>query len=212
MLKVLFRRTVMVLLLLLIASPVCAGGIGIFFTGGDVEAEWDGDITSIKSDGWHRDFGLTIDSNLATDRLFNYRMELGRAEWEVDSFNNSGVDADLDGLVMTHTFGFGGLIAPPVRLWFGPELRFTRLDGELDGVTAARDIDLFGYGLGAAVGLNYNLPGRLTLAAKSGFVMMRYLGNGPNWDGSVWQNSDYDVDEDLVYLGVSMYFRTTSNR
>ncbi|ALC16302.1 hypothetical protein DSOUD_1523 [Desulfuromonas soudanensis] len=211
MFKVLLCRSMSALLLLLLSSPVYAGGIGIFLSGGEVEAKWDGDITAVDSDGWHRDFGLTIDSNLATDRLFNYRMELGRAEWEIDSFNKPGVDAELDGLVMTHTFGFGGLIAPPLRLWFGPELRFTRIDGELDGETA-RDIDLFGYGLGAAVGLNYNLPGRLTLAAKSGFVMMRYLGNGPNWNGSSWQSSDYDIDEDLVYLGVSMYFRTTSNR
>jgi len=197
---------------LLWASSAWAGGLGLFVSGGKADAEWDGDYTSVDADGRHRDFGFTVDSNLETDRLFNYRLELGRAEWEVDDFANQGVDADLDGLVMNHDFGFGGLIAPPVRFWFGPELRFTLLDGELDGVPGARDIDLFGYGLGAAVGVNVNLPGRLTLSAKTGAVMMRYLGNGPDRSGGTWVSSDYDIDEDLVYLSLSIFFRTTSSR
>lgn len=205
--KSLLRHGLMVLLLLVIATPGYAGGIGMFISGGEVEAEWDGDIGNFDSDGKHRDFGFTVDSNLSTNRLFNYRLELGRARWDIDNFNNQGVDGDLEGLVMNHDFGFGGIIAPSVRLWFGPEIRFTILDGELDNVVA-RDIDLFGYGFGAAGGVNVNLPGRLTLAAKTGFVMMRYIGDGPNWDGSGWQNSDYDIDEDLAYLSLSMYFRT----
>ena len=110
---------------------------------------------------------------------------------------------------MNHNFGFGGLITEDLRLWFGPELRITLLDGELENVVA-RDIDLFGYGVGGAVGLNYNLPGRLTIAAKGGFVLMRYLGRGPNDNAGTWQSSDYDVDEDLVYVGISMFFRTKS--
>ena len=207
-----WNRLVMILLLLLFAGPVHAGGIGLFVSGGEVDAEWDGDYASVESKGRHRDFGFTIDSNPDSDRLFNYRLELGRAEWEIDDFDNRGVDADVDGLVMNHDFGFGGLIAPPVRFWFGPELRFTLLEGELDGFPTARDIDLFGYGFGAAVGINVNLPGRLTFSAKTGAVMMRYLGDGPNWDGSGWRNSDFDVDEDLVYLSLSMFFRTRSGR
>lgn len=210
-LKISLRWAGMLLLLLLIGSPVYAGGIGLFVNGAKAEAEWDGDIISVDSDGRHRDYGFVIDTNLVTDDLFNYRMELGRADWEIDNFNGRSIDADLEGLVMNHAFGFGGLIAPNLRLWFGPELRITLLDGELSGVVA-RDIDLFGYGVGAAIGLNINLPGRLTIAVKSGAVSMRYLGRGPNWDGGGWQSSEYDVDEDLVYLGVSMFFRTKSSR
>ena len=194
-------------MVLLTTTPAAAGGIGLFISGGSVDAEWDGDYSNTEFEGQHRDFGFAVDSNLNTDRLFNYRLEFGRAEWELDNFNGRGVGADIDGLVMNHDFGFGSQIAPSVRLWFGPELRLTLLEGELDGINA-RDIDLFGYGIGAAVGVNFSLPGRLTLAAKSGFVMMRYLGDGPNWNGVAWRNSDYDVDEDLVYLGVSLFMRT----
>jgi hypothetical protein len=199
-----------VLVFLFVASPVYAGGIGMFVNGGEIEAEWGGDYRTIDSDGKHLDYGFTVDSNLATDRLFNYRLEFGRAEWKLDNFNATGFKADMDGLVMNHDFGFGGLITEDLRFWFGPELRFTLLDGELKNVVA-RDIDLFGYGVGAVAGLNYNLPGRLTIAAKGGFIMMRYLGRGPNWDGAIWRSSDYDVDEDLVYVGVSMFFRTKSS-
>mgnify|MGYP001435639710 CR=1 FL=1 len=207
----LIKPSMILIFLLLMAAQAHAGGIGLFLSGGEVDAEWDGDYTNIESEGTHRDFGFTVDSNLNTEKLFNYRLELGRAEWEPGNFNNRGVEADIDGLVMNHDFGFGSMIAPSVRLWFGPEIRLTLLEGELEGVNA-RDIDLFGYGFGGAVGVNFSLPGRLTLAAKTGFVMMRYLGDGPNWTGSTWQNSDYDVDEDLVYVGVSMFFRTRSTR
>jgi len=199
------------LLMLLLAAPVYAGGLGLFVSGAERDAEWDGDYTNTEFEGVHRDFGFTVDSNLATDRLFNYRFEFGRAEWSFDDFNGiQGVGGEVDGLVMNHDFGFGGMVAPNVRLWFGPEIRMTLLDGELDNVPT-RDIDLFGYGFGGALGVNVNLPGRLTVAAKSGFVMMRYLGDGPNWDGLSWRNSDYDIDEDLVYLGLSIFFRTRSS-
>jgi len=197
------------LLILLLAVPVYAGGLGLFFSGAELDAEWDGDYTNVESEGEHRDFGFVVDSNLATDRLFNYRFEFGRAEWSFDNFNGQVADGEVDGLVMNHDFGFGGMVAPSVRLWFGPEVRLTLLDGEVDGLISG-DIDLFGYGVGGAVGVNVSLPGRLTLAAKTGFVMMRYLGDGPNWNGVGWMHSDYDVDEDLVYLGVSIFFRTRS--
>jgi hypothetical protein len=198
-----------VLVFFFMASPVYAGGIGMFVQGGEVEAEWDGDYLTTNVDGKHLAYGFTVDSNLATDRLFNYRLEFGRSEWVLNDFNAQGVKAKMDGLVMNHDFGFGGLLTENVRFWFGPELRFTLLDGELKNVPLARDIDLFGYGVGAVAGLNYNLPGRLTIAAKGGFIMMRYLGRGPSWNGA-WQSSDYDIDEDLVYVGVSMFFRTKS--
>jgi len=207
MISVLIRRCILLVLFLLVVTPVYAGGIGLFLNAGSVDARWDGDAPTQEFKGEHLDFGFAVDSNLDTDRMFNYRMEFGRAAWKIDHFDNQNAEADIDGLVMSHTFGFGGLLTDNVRLWFGPELRFTLLDGQLEN-EVARDIDLFGYGVGAVIGLNFNLPGRLTIAAKGGYVMMNYYGNGPNWNGSSWQSSSYDVDEDLVYLGVSMFFRS----
>jgi hypothetical protein len=207
--SILLRRAAILLCLLFVTVPVYAAGFGIFVNGSQVDAEWDGDLTTFDSEGRHIDYGFAIDSNLAADRLFNYRFELGRAEWNVTNFNDQGIDAEMEGVVMNHDFGFGGLITDNVRFWFGPELRFSLLDGELKN-TIARDIDLFGYGLGAAIGLNVNFPGRLTLAAKGGFVQMRYLGRGPHKDGISWTSSDYDVDENLLYLGFTMFFRTKS--
>ncbi len=200
-----------VVVLLLVASPVYAVGFGLFVNGGDVGAKWDGDYLNADLDGQHLDFGFALDTNLATDRLFNYRIELGKAYWQIDNFNNQSVEAEVDGLVMNHDFGFGGLVSDSVRLWLGPELRFTYLNGDVKSAVPT-DVDLFGYGLGAAVGANVNFPGRLTLAARGGFVMMNYYGNGPNWDGGTWQKSNYEIDENLVYFGLSVFFRTKSDR
>ena len=200
-----------VVLVLLVASPVYAVGFGLFLNGGKAEAKWDGDFLNADTDGDHLDFGFALDTNLATDRLFNYRMELGKAYWEVDRFNNQGATADLDGMMMNHDFGFGGLVSDSVRLWLGPEVRFTYLNGEINAV-APTDFDLFGFGVGAAVGANVNFPGRLTLSVKGGYVMMNYHGNGPNYDGVTWQKSDYEIDENLAYVGLSVFFRTRSSR
>ena len=130
-----------VVLFLLVTSPVYAVGLGLFLNGGNAEARWDGDLLNADTDGQNLDFGISLDTNLATDRLFNYRMELGKAYWEVDRFNNQSSTADLDGLVMNQDFGFGGLVSDSVRLWLGPELRLTYLNGELN-VVAPTDIDL----------------------------------------------------------------------
>ena len=209
--KLRFLSPLLVVLMLMVSSPVYSVGFGLFLNGGNAEAKWDGDLLNADTDGKHLDFGFSLDTNLATDRLFNYRMELGKAYWEVERFNNEGVTADLDGMVMNQDFGFGGLVSDSVRLWLGPELRLTYLNGELNGV-APTDIDLFGYGFGAAVGADINFPGRLTLSVKAGYVMMNYYGNGPNWDGVNWQKSDYAIDEDLIYAGLTLFFRTKSSR
>ena len=200
----------LVVLMLMVSSPVYAVGFGLFLNGGNAEAKWDGDLLNDESNGKHLDFGFALDTNLATDRLFNYRLELGKAYWEVERFNNQSATADLDGVMMNQDFGFGGLVSESVRLWLGPELRLTYLNGELNEV-APTDIDLFGLGFGAAAGVDINFPGRMTVSVKGGYVVMDYYGNGPNWSGN-WQKSDYSIDENLLYLGVSVFFRTKSSR
>lgn len=207
-----FRFSLVLFFVLIFSSPVYAGGIGMYFQDGQVtDGDWDGDYDfDIDSD--HRDFGFVVDSNLATNKMFNYRLELGRTLFDIDDYNNQpGVDAELEGLVMNHNFGFGGIIAPNLRLWFGPQIRMELLDGDLDGNTlSARDFDMYGFGVGAAAGINYNFPGRLTMSAKGGYVMMGYHGRGPNWNGASWESSHFDVDADLAYVNFSFFFRTRS--
>lgn len=209
--KISIAFSLVFVLVLFVATPVYSVGFGLFVNGGKVEASWDGDFQNTDTKGEHLDVGFALDTNLATDRLFNYRMELGKAYWEVDSFNNQGVKSEVDGLVLNQDFGFGGRISDSIRLWLGPELRLTYLNGDLDGA-APTDIDLFGLGFGAAAGINFNFSSRLTLAAKAGYVMTNYYGNGPNWDGGSWQKSDYTIDENLAYLGFSVFFRTKGDQ
>ncbi|PLX98416.1 MAG: hypothetical protein C0623_12130 [Desulfuromonas sp.] len=204
----LIRFSLIVLLLSLLATPVFAGGIGMYFQDGKVtDGDWDGDY-DFDIDSTHHDFGFVVDSNLATNRMFNYRLELGRTMLEIEDYNNrAGVDADLDGLVMNHNFGFGGLVAPNIRLWFGPEIRMELIEGDLEGATA-RDFDLYGFGVGATAGVNFNFPGRLSMSAKGGYIMMGYHGRGPNWNGTAWESSHFSADTELAYVNFAFFFRT----
>lgn len=190
-------------------STARAAGVGLFASMGSGSPDWTSDFTpfSFSTDMDHETFGLVFDTNLATQRLFNYRLEIGRTELTAKNFAGTGTDFDLDGFTMSHDFGFGAPLGQAVRFWLGPELRFTWVDGSLRG-DPLYDMDLFGFGVGAAAGLNINLPANITLAVKAAYVMMNYTGDGHYRDtfgNYLW--TDYDADEDLKYVTVALIIR-----
>ena len=198
------------------ASTAHAFGMGFWSSMGDKTSDWtsNGVRESLKME--HNDMGITLDTNLATGRLFNYHLEFGKAKADIKPFFGetlTNTKMEVDGLVMNHAFGFGMPITPLFRFWFGPEIRFTWMDGTLP-TDPNVDLDLFGFGFGAAVGFNVNLPGPLTLGIKGGYSIMNYAGEGQYFDtglgGYYWR--DYDVDQDLTYVTVMLMFRTPGDR
>jgi hypothetical protein len=197
-------------------SSAEAAGIGFFYSQGEKTSDWTSDwsmttAARLSSKMEHKDFGLVFDTNLAKDRLFNYRLEFGKAEADIKPFFDSAPPSNMkvEGLVMNHDFGFGARVAPFLRIWLGPEIRITWMDGVLAS-DPLQDLDLFGFGVGGAVGLNFNLPGSVTLGIKGSYVVMNYAGEGQYYDsllaGYYWR--DYDVDQDLALVTVMLMFRT----
>jgi len=196
-------------------SSAWAFGMVFYTTLADESADWRANGVTRPSDMEHTDVGLTFDTNLAADRLFNYRFELGKAELEIKPFYDTVPPSklELDGYVMSHDFGFGVQIIPLLRFWFGPELRFTWMDGTLASDPNV-DLDLFGWGVGAAAGLNINFPGPVTIGIKGGYVVMNYRGEGQYYNDLIGTYSDrhYNVDQDLSYVTVMLMFRTGRDR
>lgn len=207
----------LVVVMLLSFSSAEAGGVGFFYSAGDKTSDWTADWTTtgarLSSKMEHTDFGIVFDTNLAKDRLFNYRVAFGKAEADIKPFFDTGAPMEIEGFVMTHDFGFGGRIASFLRLWVGPELRLTWMDGVLS-TDPLVDLDLFGFGFGGAAGLNFNLPGSLTLGIKGAYVIMNYKGEGqyfdPGFGTYTWR--DYDVEQDLAYVTVMLMFRTPGDK
>jgi len=127
------------LLLVLTLSLVCilgissasALGLGVYYNQGwgdgeiedddwDSDYDWDYDDDDgfnfkfdTESDYKTRMIGVMLDTNVARDSLFNYRLNISLDENEI----NFGRFKDkLDGYVMDHTFGFGVLRNQNVRL------------------------------------------------------------------------------------------------
>ncbi len=192
-------------------SSAHAFGMGFWKSIGEKTSDWTADGVRKTSKMEHDDMGITFDTNLATERLFNYRLEFGKAEVDINPFFDTGRNLKADGLVMNHSFGFGMQITPLLRFWFGPELRFTWVDGTLS-TDPNVDLDLFGFGIGAAVGLNINLPGPVTIGIKGGYSIMNYTGEGQyDLGGGFYSWRDYDVDQDLTYVTVMLMFRTSGD-
>lgn len=196
-------------------SSAWAFGMGFYLSLADKSSDWRANGVTRPSAMDHTDIGLTLDTNLAADRLFNYRFELGRAKADIKPFFDTVPPEkfEVDGYVMNHDFGFGVRITPALRFWFGPELRFTWMDGTSANDPSV-DLDLAGWGVGAAAGLNINFPGPVTIGVKGGYVVMNYRGTGAYSTAvpGIYADRHYNVDEDLTYLTVMLMFRTGRDR
>ncbi|HEX9021394.1 MAG TPA: hypothetical protein VF903_09050, partial [Nitrospirota bacterium] len=131
--------------------------------------------------------------------------------------SNAWGDADLDSLVISNNFGFGGMLNSTTRLWFGPEIQIRWADGKPDRYSNFK-IKLFGLGIGPVLGMNFNLGDNLTFAVKTGYQIIHYTGEG-NGDYSHdplfptgYHSYDYDVTEKMFYVTLELMFRTSRDR
>ena len=114
----------MVLAVCLITTEASALGIGFYYEYGGGSTDWtmdydEGYHNGSYHDDWSEDFdgdktrsalGFILDTTVARDMLFNYRFQIGYETWkdEVDGFDTF----DMEGITMTHDFGFGVLRTP----------------------------------------------------------------------------------------------------
>jgi len=122
-------KTTPIILLFVLAhlfSPLSstAAGLGFYGTAGAGSSDWSGydigpgDTTFSKSTN-HLGFGLAMDTAPARDKLFNYQLNIG---YDRFTLNNAAAwgSAELKGFMVSNNLGFGALISPTTRLWFGP--------------------------------------------------------------------------------------------
>ncbi len=204
------------------ASSAHAVGFGLYGSYGIGSADWDdGSYTDFSTDTNHKSAGISFDSSLSGRRLFNYHMNIGREVMDVKDFiaRNAFLtipaytsDVELTGISMSHTFGFGGEIAPGIKMWLGPQLYFTWLKGNPSNIPGFK-LDGNGVGFGPSLGINFNLPSGLTLVVKAGYLITRYDFDGEGILNSRYiYNTNYDVDENFTYVNFEIMFRTPGDR
>ncbi len=194
-----------------------AAGFGFYGSVGEGNANWSPESgPDFKKDTSHMGIGLALDTAPARDRLFNYQLNIG---YERASHRNSNAwgTANFDCFVISNNFGFGTLITPTTRLWFGPEVRIEWADGSAS-ISNYR-IQMFGLGVGPVMGINFNVGDNQTFVVKTGFLFMNYVGEGDGFYSPATNSTttystlyNYDVSEKMFYVTLEFLFRTSDDR
>ena len=171
---------------------------GLGFSLGDASEDWD-DVSTVESRNLSS-FGFVVDTTVAGDQIFNYRFSLLKEE-----NNSDGNGINMDGITFLHNFGFGVLRNKHVRLWLGPELRtafYEDLSIVRNGSRVQVPGDVWGYGIGIAMGANFHLPEVASIGiSASYYVFNDYTGD---YDST---STDLDIDSSGLYLNLTVLFR-----
>ncbi len=196
---------------LFMVSDAMAFGIGAYATVGGggstfktTTLDYNPNITASSSD-FTAGAGLILDTNLAADSLFNYRLKLGGGKRWIDREKK----ISMARLNLSNIFGFGIIRTGVIRWWLGPQLGGIyswgkRSDRHYYGITKESDIhqalfnppvsiidfwpslSLFdkmrkiyhgGVNLGIATGVNINIGNNFTIALETGCTYNLSWGN-----------------------------------
>ena len=196
---------------LLFTSKAEAIGIGLAASGGGgstdwtLEDQWFYTETEDTSDDTISAIGLVMDTNLAKDSLFNYRLEIGSQYTEVKvEAGGSENTYEMTTAYMSHDFGFAIIRKPKLRLWAGPELRFWGGEGE-DSDNPDVEAKIGTVGLGPVVGLNINQGKLLTFAIKAAYLGTSSYGTLEHEPTNFYY--DLEGEGDLFYVNAAIIFR-----
>lgn len=195
------RPFVLMLVVVVLASvqDARATGLGLYFDYGNVfDGQLDDTIAGdIDYDEDHFGGGFSFDTNVAADKLFNYRLDVGyqHVEGEYGAFG----DLDGDGFVLDNAFGFGVFRSDLARVWIGPAVRLSF--DFFDNVPVFDDVFKFGVGVGPEVGVNLH-TGDLVSIGLTGGYQIRYVVAEP--DGSYSTEDGY---EQMGFIKMHVLFR-----
>ncbi len=139
--------------ILFIARETYAVGLGVHFTSGDTIHRGYHEDDNRYGDRMFFGAGITLDSTVAMNNLFNYRMHLGytNSSIGIGKFNHNIIN-------LQNSFGFGVVRLQNFRFWLGPHVHFY-----YDFTMERMDVNV-----GLALGFNYNMTKIVTLSLDCG--------------------------------------------
>jgi len=184
-------------------------GLGGYFETGSGSGNWtreneNGVETEFETDDNGSGFGFVLDTAVAKNRVFNYRLELGyeRKNYE----DEAGAILEMDNFVVVNDFGFGVVRTPKLRFWLGPELKIASGSGNVDtDEDEVVDYDLVNVGIGPVVGLNFHIGKLVTLGFKSGLLFESFIGQAKH--EITREEIDYTGDDTYFYINFALIFR-----
>jgi hypothetical protein len=194
---------------ILFAASANAGGyggyVGYVHSEGSVEFDLFASDIDIDHENDIFEFGFVLDTNLAQDRLFNYRLNVGVQNGEREYTERRGsLKEETAGVSINNVFGFGIVRTPSLRLWVGPAVRFS-----VDACTdcSGYDSTFIALGAGPEIGVNFNLGEHLTISPTLGYQYMY----GTEFIEVGGEDEDFSGGQHHVSLLFSVMFRTGSD-
>jgi len=156
--------------------------------------------------------GVTLDTAVAMDRVFNYRLELDYEYMKavVEPEAGGSFDYKLQGLGLNNVFGFGFVRNRAMRVYAGPVVRFGAhkiTDGKYDGF----EIE---FGGGGEIGINFHLGDSTSISTSFGYQALAALEKTDEYDrpynGGEIEYARLGLNH-RVTLGVSVFFRSVGD-
>lgn len=219
--KVLSILTIM-LITVLFALPQQGYGFGMgiyvpFGTGSGTFTLTDLSDVELNYDGTYAGgFGIVLDTKIARDGLFNYRLNLG----VINGSNTYEGGTEQNGYkyyTLDNSFGFGVVRTSWLRLWIGPQIRIAYMNMEDNSNGYTEKINGVGFGFAPVIGANFNFGPVFTAALDLGFRFSSYAGT---WDYEGYNeysgyydtwNESFTRSENMFFINFSLLFRMGDN-
>jgi len=155
--------------------------------------------------------GFALDTNVAGDKLFNYRMNIGY-EYTSSEILGAGPNTSngtSNGLNLNNMFGFGVYRGQRARVWLGPSLRLSA--DFLSGAFPGNDSVDLGVGGGLALGVNLH-TGDVGSAALTFGYQYQYVATVPTRDLILIPDETFAGGRHLVSFNLTYFFRSGGDR
>lgn len=198
--------------------PVCnshALSMGLYLdhSSGSGSFKWDWDYYDFDVDTEASAIGFALDTAVLGGSLFNYRLNVGLEEQQLD--DETGETLTLDGITVENIFGFAIMSGPDYRWWAGPLLRFGAYSGETDthysysyGTYYKNEFDFVETGIGLATGVNIKVGESTILAPTLGIRSISAAGTGTTVSSSGFTIYEEDISGDYrnIFLNFALLF------
>jgi hypothetical protein len=128
---------------------------------------------------------LTLDTALAEDRLFNYRLNIECATAVADAVPTLNAYYRVNRFTWANTFGFALLRSNAIRIWAGPQISLCYEFKSTD--KSVSDAMLFNR-LGPVIGININTSNDVTVSLETGFRTGFGVDLASSRHGVAWSN------------------------
>jgi hypothetical protein len=165
-------------MLIFSASGAWAIGIGVYGTGGlakdFITLSYMTNV-DLKTHDYYGGAGIILDTAVAKDELFGYRLRLEYNQFNVKELKTGVELKGYNYIGMYHTFDFGIIRTELIRFWIGPQIGLSYTFGErripftdafgLSFVSVTYPLKLRAVGFDAllATGVNFNLEKMMTI-------------------------------------------------